>query len=256
MIIIQDIIFCNGEKMIDKKAFLLLSRDVIRDIVEIELKDRKTKYNLNKLNEFIFDTLTDSQILYILLTEKLNMNIKNEDISILFHIVLEENKEFISEIIGKENTEKFLLEVHPPLINLPGNLKRYGTKIGDKKALLKYKDSLAHLRNIKYEKIKTLMNNKYFDGISLSAQIALMFASAYVKYREHLSRGKILCNSREGEEKTLCLENIKKEAFNKQKNELRKSVNLCNKSKNPDRCKVIIKNKIKKVNEKIFKIGK
>jgi len=97
------------------------ARTAIRNLIENHMEKKGKPFVRKNLNEFVFNTLTDTQVLFILATDKIDTNIKEEDSGEIFDIFvksLNENIDIVSELISGKNTVDLMLNLT--------NLNEYG----------------------------------------------------------------------------------------------------------------------------------
>jgi len=282
-------------KLTDGLIFMTIARGTIKDVVEIELKKRENPYNLKKLNEFVFNTLNDSQILHILLTNELDMSLaenSKESLNLFLSTLLENEKEIslflnpshlIENLINlneygvssKKDSIKRIIEegifdftpadaeeARQSRIKILKQVDKFSKyALQSEKTPQEKKKEMEEIMRRDIERAKSpapisiLMSKNLFSltGITLAT---LFIYGAYKVYQGYFSKAAKSCKGKSGGEKMLCMEKFKKDALDKQKIELRKGLNVCNKSKNPQECKKVLNNKIKKIEGKISKIGK
>jgi len=87
-----------------------------------------------------------------------------------------------------------------------------------------------------------------FRNRTIAATIlaAIILAAAYKVYKSYLSKAAKACKGKSGEEKTKCMKSYKEQARQKEITGIRKLMGECSKSKNPVKCKSLLKKKLDK----------
>lgn len=101
-------------------------------------------------------------------------------------------------------------------------------------------------------KIKSVLvaGGGYIGGTAFAALLAYV---AFKVYQSYLSKATVSC--KDSPDKQTCIINYKKKAKLLQIQQLQKGISQCAKTKNPDKCRVSIQNKINDLRSKIGKVA-
>jgi hypothetical protein len=86
--------------------------------------------------------------------------------------------------------------------------------------------------------------------------ISFLLYQSYIFYKYHLSASGKACNKYSGSYREICILRYKITALKQQKNYLKSNMSKCNKSDDPQKCKIKINKKIQDIDAKINKLKK
>ena len=87
-------------------------------------------------------------------------------------------------------------------------------------------------------------------GIGAGVVAAIAAYAGYKMYKRFFSKAAKSCKGLSGDNKSACMLKYKNQALDAQAKELRKGLSACSKSSNPTKCKMVINNKITKIQSK------
>jgi len=231
-----DIMFENmtQENIEETQEFLTIGREIICETLESEIDDPKI---FEKTINFVINEASDYQILSMLMEDKLP---ENDDID-KYTILIENLNELAgTTFVSEQNINKKEIE-EPKKKGLPFN-----------PANLMYLMYLpSGLRSGILAKIKSVLvaGGGYIGGTAFASLLAYV---AFKVYQSYLSKAAISC--KDSPDKQTCMMNYKKKAKLLQIQQLQKGISQCIKTKNPDKCRISIQNKINNLRSKIGKV--
>jgi hypothetical protein len=92
--------------------------------------------------------------------------------------------------------------------------------------------------------------------ISAGIVISLVALAAYRIYKYHISQAGKSCKRFTGPERNNCIRKFKLEGSKKQLDALRAGHSSCGNTSNPEKCKIILSKKIRKIEERISRLSK
>jgi len=257
------------KKIQENILFMVSSRKFVKDLLKLHLEKKGMKVDKEKLNEFVFNTLTDSQIYHFFSTLKLTTNLTEETSKEAFNVFkknLEKNKDDLNEFIGEKYTNNFLSN----LLNI-NEYGFYSNKDSVEKMISEGIIAKSKKRTI-LDKIKELMKTDEYiptsyipllvtgvvggglgGGIGGSFLATILIYMGINMYERNFSKASKVCVEKFGDEKNICMNKARLESCKREIIELRKLKNFCKKSKNPKNCEKKIDKKINEIN--IMKIN-
>jgi len=239
-----DIMFENmtQENIEETQEFLTIGREIICKVIESQDSLLESKIGdldtFEKTINFVINEASDYQILSMLMEDKLP---ENDDID-KYTILIENLNELAgTTFVSEQNINKKEIE-EPKKKGLPFN-----------PANLMYLMYLpSGLRSGILAKIKSVLvaGGGYIGGTAFAALLAYV---AFKVYQSYLSKASISC--KDSPDKQTCMINYKKKAKLLQIQQLQKGISQCVKTKNPDKCRVSIQNKINGLRSKIGKVA-
>jgi hypothetical protein len=151
--------------------------------------------------------------------------------------------------------------------NLKDKAKDFAKKAKDKSGYTEFKQGMkgrqataAGLKSKtsakKFAKTgREVANKKVLKGGAKMAAVAavltaVIFAGAKV-YRDFMTKAKRACRGQSGEGREACLRQFRNKALQAKISKMQSGIAACNNSKNPEKCKAALKNKIDKVKSKM-----
>ncbi len=91
-------------------------------------------------------------------------------------------------------------------------------------------------------------------NLGYAALAAALFYGATKTYKNYMTKEGKACRDYHGEQKQQCIRNYRANAIRAEISDLKSSMNTCNKTSNPVKCKMVIQNKIKQLQNKLVDI--
>jgi len=91
-------------------------------------------------------------------------------------------------------------------------------------------------------------------NLGYAALAAALFYGATKTYKNYMTKEGRACRDYHGDQKQQCIRNYRANAIRAEISDLKSSMNICNKTSNPVKCKMIIQNKIKQLQNKLVEI--
>jgi len=87
-------------------------------------------------------------------------------------------------------------------------------------------------------------------GVLAAVVVAAIAAGAYMIYKRYFSKAAKACKGKSGDERSACIKQFKRQALQAQIAALKSGMSKCAQSKNPDKCKAAIQQKVQKLQAK------
>ncbi len=92
-------------------------------------------------------------------------------------------------------------------------------------------------------------------NLGYAALVATLLYGATKTYKNYISKEGRVCRNYNGSQREECIRNYRANAIRAQISDLKSSMNACNKTSNPVKCKMVIQNKIKQLQNKLVTIN-
>jgi len=262
----------DKENLSEIKEFIEIGKDVIYNVVE---SNNYKKEDKNKIYNFVNNEAADYQILSMIFEEKLPEEKENlnEEIRLVENLGLINENFILSEagnatywaMKGKKYVNKAAAAASPATSKVKSaassamsnpkaryyslKAKKYMNKgVASGSGML---DKLKALGTTHYKNdvLQLTKGQQIVGGIGALAAVALISYAAYKIYKNFLSKAAMACKG--SQDKSACMKQYKIKATQVQISELTKRSSMCNKSKDPQKCKAAIQQKIMKLKSKI-----
>lgn len=149
----------------------------------------------------------------------------------------------VKNAVGADDIAKGWNTFKQYLNGIPGDLKRHYR--GTKKAVGQIARGVKSIYS---------QNTNFADTVNVIGAAALVGAAsflAYKTYQRFFSKAAKQCQDKSGNEKVICMTNVRKQSIQKQIVALKHAMSSCNKSKDPAACRASLNKKIQALQAKM-----